>query len=428
LKTFAALLNGAVILPFNLKKEGVNQLSKWLMEEEVTLCGIGATTFRHLVATLSGMEAFPKLRVMSFGGEPFYRRDVELCRKHFGSDCTLHHSLGATEASNCCTYFIDNHTRIDGNVVPCGYANTDVEILLLDDNGKQVGFNQLGEIAIKSRYVALGYWRRPELTQAKFLPDPDGGDKRIYLTGDLGRMLPDACLEHLGRKDFQVKIRGYSIAVREVEMALLALDTIKEAVVVAHEVWPDEKRLVAYIVPDKKPPPTVTTLRRALAETLPDYMLPSTFVILDAVPQTAHGKVDRRALPVPSSTRPQLDAPFVTPKTSVEKALAKIWAEVLCLSPVGVHDNFFDLGGNSLLASQVMSRTLDVLQVELPLRFLFETPTVAEMALVITQNQGKKAGQEEIGRMLAELESLSNEEAERLLSEQGESEQRRDPT
>ena len=158
-------------------------------------------------------------------------------------------------------YFMCKGTELNGNVVPVGNAVDGTEVLLLDENGNQVGFNQVGEIAIKSRYLTPGYWQQPDLTQAKFLPDPNGGDERIYLTGDLGQMLPEGCLELLGRKDSQVKIRGFKVEVAEVELRLLAHPGIRAAVVLAHEDKPDDRRLVAYVV---QPAPTVSELRNFL--------------------------------------------------------------------------------------------------------------------------------------------------------------------
>ncbi|MCZ6626467.1 MAG: AMP-binding protein, partial [Deltaproteobacteria bacterium] len=286
------------------------------------------------------------------------------------------------------------------------------------DQGKQVGFNQIGEIAVKSCYLPPGYWRNPDITQSKFLADPEGGDKRIYLTGDLGRMAEDGCLEHLGRKDFQVKVRGYRIETGEAEMRLLDHPAIKEVAVVTQDDQYGDKLLAAYIVPSSKPGPSIGELLSFLQEELPDYMIPSAFVMLDTLPLAPNGKVDRQALPAPDRARPELDTPFVVPRTPVEEALVQIWAEVLCLDQVGIHDNFFELGGHSLLATRVISRVINTIKVEVSIKSLFESPTVADMAVVITENMAKKAGGEELARMLAELESISDEEARQRLADE----------
>jgi len=302
---------------------------------------------------------------------------------------------------------------------PVGYPVEDMEVFLIDEEGKKVGFNRVGEIAVKSRYLSPGYWRMADLTRAKFLPDPNGGDKRIYLTGDLGRMLSDGCLYHLGRKDFQVKVRGYSVEVAEIEMALLSLASIKEAVVAPWEDQSGDQRLVAYLVPNNGFASSVSQLRSFFEDRLPDYMAPSAFVFLDTLPLNPNGKLDRRALPAPAPTRPELDTLFVAPRTSVEETLVRIWAEVLGLDQVSIHDNFLDLGGHSLKATQIISRVIDRFRVELPVKSLLEAPTVAEMAVVITQNQAKKAEKEDVSRTLAELEALSDEEAQQLLADKG---------
>jgi acyl carrier protein len=201
-------------------------------------------------------------------------------------------------------------------------------------------------------------------------------------------MRPDGCLEFLGRKDSRVKIRGHSVEVAEIEAALLDLGNVKEAAVTALELGQDDKRLVAYIVARHESFPSVDRLRAALAEALPDYMIPSTFVRLPALPLTPNGKLDRRALPEPDEERPDLDRAYEAPRTPVEEALAGIWAEILSLERVGVHDDFFELGGHSLLATRVISRVRDVFRVELPLRSLFEEPTVAGLAERIEEARG----------------------------------------
>ena len=411
---FSALLNGASLFPFDLQEEGITRLAPWLIGEGITLYHSVPTVFRHFAERLTGAEAFPRLRLLYVGGEQVSPLDVELYRAHFAPQCLLLVMLSCTEAGSIRHIFFDKATRFTGSIVPVGYAVPDKEVLLLDEAGGPVGVNAIGEIAVKSRYLSLGYWRQQDRTRAAFLPDPEGGDARIYRTGDLGRLLPDGCLEHLGRKDLQVKVRGVRVELAEVEAALLRVGNIKEAVVVAREGRAGDTRLVAYLVPAGLPAPTVTTLRCALAETLPDSMIPSSYVLLDALPLTANGKVDRRALPPPETGHPELATPFAPPRTPVEERLAAIWAEVLGLDCIGIHDGFLELGGNSLLAAQVTSRVIAAFRVELPLQSLFEAPTVAAMAAVIAQRQATEA--EPVGQMLAELEALPEEEAQRLLA------------
>jgi acyl-coenzyme A synthetase/AMP-(fatty) acid ligase/acyl carrier protein len=408
-------LNGATLYPLDVKSEGLTGLLNLLIEDEITVYHSVTTLFRYLANTLTGVEKFPKLRLIILGGEPVLRREVTLYEKYFSSDCLLSTGLGSTETGTARVFLIDKKTEVNSNMMPpLGYEVEDKDILLLDDAGAEVDLGDIGEIAVKSRYLALGYWQNPTLTQAAFVPEPAGGSERIYRTGDLGRLLPDGCLVHLGRKDFQVKIRGYRIELAEIEMALIDTGTLKEAIVLAREDSFGEKRLIAYVVPNQAAP-SIQELYSFLIERLPDYMLPSTFVFLDTLPLTPGGKVDRRALPAPDKTRPDLKTTFVAPSTPVEKRLAGIWAEVLNKEPVGIHDNFFELGGNSLLATQVISRISDALSVALPRRSLFETPTLAGLADQITQQL--TVAHDEMAELLAELEGLSEEDAQRLVAE-----------
>ena len=417
---YNALLNGAALFPFNIREEGLAHLGVWLIEKEITIYHSSATVFRYFVDTLTGEETFPKLRLIKLGSEPVSARDLGLYKKHFSQGCVFVNALSSTETGTVCIYFCNKETPISESTVPVGYPVEDMELSVLDeDGGKETGFHHNGQITVKSFYLSPGYWQRPDLTDSKFLADPSGGDKRICLTGDLGRILPDGCLVHTGRKDLQAKIRGYRVEVREIEKALLGLSAIKQAIVVGREDGSGDQRLVAYVVPNRQPAPSVSDLRRFLGDRLPDYMVPSAFVILDTLPLSPSGKVDRRALPAPDKRRPELQATFVAPRTPVEESLAEIWSEALCLETVGIHDNFLELGGHSLVATQVVSRVLDRFQLELPLRSLFGEPsTIANTAIFITQNLADMAGDEEMDRMLAELEGLSEEEVRSRLNDE----------
>ena len=375
-----ALLNGASLFPYNVKEEGLTGLADWLVEEEITVYHSVPTVFRQFANTLTGKEEFPGLRLVRVGGEPVHAEDVQLYKKYFSSDSIFVNSYGASEAGSVLRYCVDKDTVINDAMVPVGYPLGDVEILLLDEDGRAAGFNQVGEIAIKSRYTSPGYWCRPDLTRETFITDPQDEGGRIYRTGDLGYMQADGCLVVTGRNDFRVKIRGFRIEVAEIELALRGLTKVKEAAVVAHEDQRGEKQLVAYVVPQPGQVPTISELRGFLRDKLPDYMVPSAFVVLDTLPLTPNGKLDRLALPAPDLTRPELDTDFVAPRNALEEQLASIWVEVLGVTRVGVYDDFFELGGHSLRATQLVSRVREVFQVELPLLSLFEEPTIAGLA------------------------------------------------
>ena len=315
---FTALLNGASLYPLNIKECGVGRLVDWLTRHEITIYHSVPSVFRHFLDSLIDEVKFPSVRVIRFGGESTSKRDVELYKRHFSRDCILVNRLGSTETGTLRWYFMDQSSPIEGNIVPVGYPVEDNEILLLDESGKEVSIDTIGEIAVKSRYVTPGYWRKPDLTKAAFLPGSERGDERTYRTGDVGRLLPNGCLIHLGRKDFQVKIRGHRIEIAEIEMALLDHPAIKQAIVVPREDYADDQRLVAYLVAATRPAPAVSELRGFLKETLPDYMIPSTWMFMEALPLAPNGKVDRQGLPPPSSTRPELATAFVAPRTPIE--------------------------------------------------------------------------------------------------------------
>jgi len=414
---YGALLNGACLCPLNIKERGFSGLVDWIGQEKLTVYRSVPTVFRQLVSGLSGLEVFPNLRLIYLAGDTVLKKDVELYKKHFADGCILINGLGTTEALTFCWYFIGKETQIDGNNVPVGYEIQDKQVLLINDAGREAGVDGVGEIAVKSRYLSPGYWGRPDLTKSAFILDSVETHERIYRTGDMGFMRPDGCFEQRGRKDFQVKVRGYRVEVSEIETALLALGSIKEALVVGRKDQSDEARLVAYIVPTCRPAPTVSALRRILSAKLPNYMIPSAFVCLEGLPLSPNEKLDRRALPDPERCRPNLDTPFIAPRTSVETELARIWAKVLSVEQVGIHDRFFDLGGHSLNATQVVSQVIKQFQIEVPLQSLFESPTVAEMAAVITEHQARKIAKPELERILIELESVSEEKARQSLAD-----------
>lgn len=409
---FGALLNGATLYPFDVKKEGLAPLADWLIKEEITLYRSVPTLFRYFAKTLTQANLFPKLRLIYFAGEPVYKRDLELCRKFFSPDCIVVNGLGSTESLTFRMYFMDSKTRVEDYNVPVGYPLEGKEVLLLDENRQEVGPDSTGEIAVRSRYLAQGYWDNPRATREKFLPDPAVKNGRIYLTGDLGLMASNGCLIHQGRKDFQVKIRGYRIELAEIEMALLEYEGIKEVAVAAREDSAGNMRLAAYFVASEDRGPNISDLKAFLRKKFPDYMVPAVYMELDALPLTSTGKTNRNALPPPGSARPDLKTPWVAPRNSIEKKLGKIWSEVLSVESVGIHDNFFDLGGHSLAASQVISRIIKTFRLELPLKALFNTPTIAEIALIIEDSQMKKASDEDVARMLSELEALSEPKAD----------------
>jgi amino acid adenylation domain-containing protein len=392
---FAALLNGAALLPCNVRELGADILGPWLQRECISIHHTVAAVFRHFARRLSDGDAFPSLRLLCIGGDVTYRADFELYAKRFPETCVFLHELGMAEALICCALLLGKDADLAGSTVPAGYPGDDLEVLILGEDGRDLGAGQVGQIAIKSRYLTPGYWRRPELTDAAFRPASADGSERIYLTGDLGRIRPDGCLEYIGRSDFRVKLRGQTIEVAEIETALLSVPVVKEAAVVAREDHPGESYLAAYITVYPGKVPTADELRSLLLQKLPAHMIPRTFLLLDAMPLSANGKVDRRALLAVEGTRLGQARAFVPPRTSVEEAVAAAWKEVLQLDAIGIYDDFFELGGDSLSAGRVITQVYGALGIEVPLGRFFEAPTIAQLAEAIQQIQrGGQGGQQ----------------------------------
>ncbi len=403
-KIFPALLNGATLMLLDVAVHGVNHLRQWLQEEAITHFIVVPSLFRQLVATLDEHTTFPQLRIVGTGGDRLLPTDVARYQRHFGPHCLFRTGLALSEIKLVTHYFMDQATVLPTTGVPVGYCVEGAEVLLVDETGAPVAPGAIGEIVVRSPYLSPGYWRQPELTAARFRPDPDNAGQRLYDTGDLGLLHPDGCLFHLGRKDQQVKIRGVRIETAEIERALWATGSFKDVLVTARPDAQGEASLVAYLVPTRTPVPTVTALRQQLATALPPALIPVAFVMLAALPLNANGKVAQHALPAPDQQRPYLATAYVAPRTPTETTLALIWQEVLGIAPVGVLDHFLDLGGNSLRAMQVHSRLHNHGLGEVPAAQLFRGATIAELALLITQQQATQLAPGALTEILAALE------------------------
>ncbi len=303
-------------------------------------------------------------------------------------DAELHNLYGPTEAAVDVTHW---HCEKDSPLatVPIGHPIANTQVYILDDKLNPVPLGLSGELHIGGVQVARGYLNRPELTAERFIPDPfsETPGARLYKTGDSCRWLPDGNVEFLGRQDNQVKVRGFRVELGEIETAIGRHTSVREAVVVVREDRPGDQRLVAYVAGNEGSEPSIQVLRDFLGEKLPDYMVPSAFLFLDALPVTSNGKVDRRALPAITEVRVDPEGEYVAPRCPVEERLAGIWADVLGAESVGMDDNFFDLGGHSLLVLVLLAQTNAAFDVELPVRIIFDAPTVATMAKHIAEAQ-----------------------------------------
>ncbi|MBD2483967.1 non-ribosomal peptide synthetase [Planktothrix sp. FACHB-1365] len=342
------------------------------------------TAYWHELTTRLSQENLvfpPSLRLVIIGGEKALLERLKTWQECVGQQVRLVNTYGPTEATVVATIYDLSKTDPTLTHLPIGRPICNVQTYILDRYLQPVPVGVPGELHIGGVGLARGYLNRPDLTNEKFIPNPFSNDpnSRLYKTGDLARYLPDGNIEFLGRVDNQVKIRGFRIELGEIEAALAQHPAIGETAVIANENITGNQQLVAYFVPKAEVKPSINDLRHFLKHQLPDYMIPSVFVTLEHLPLTPNGKIDHRALPVPE-IRPELELTFVAPRTPLEEILANLWAEVLGLKQIGIYDNFFSLGGHSLLATQIVSKISTNLGIEIPLRHLFEFPTIAELA------------------------------------------------
>ncbi|MBN3960151.1 non-ribosomal peptide synthetase [Nostoc sp. NMS8] len=380
---FWTLLTGASLI---IAKPGGHQDSRYLVQ----LIAQEKITTLHFVPSMlqvfleeTGLDKCGSIKRVICSGEALSFDLQERCFERLNAE--LHNLYGPTEAGIDVTFWACQPNSND-KIVPIGRPIANTQIYILDKHLQPVPIGVSGELHIGGVGLARGYWNKPELTQEKFISNPFEAGKYLYKTGDLARYRSDGNIEYLGRIDHQVKIRGFRIELGEIEALLVSHPTVWENVVIEREDELGDKRLVAYVVPQVEESPTVPELRQFLKAKLPEYMVPSAFVLLESLPLTPNGKVDRRALPKPDldSTLQEL---YVAPRTPIEEMLTQIWAQVLKLEQVGIHDNFFELGGHSLLATQLLSRIRNIFKIELPLRELFVAATVAELAKEIEQLQ-----------------------------------------
>jgi len=411
---YLGLLNGSAIYPVDVKRVGLTAMADWLRREKITIFHAGAPVFRGFVQQLAGTETFPDLRMIRVGSGQLFDKDVELFKRHFPG-ILLFHTFTCTESHIYRVHFLNKDSKVPPGALPVGYAVDDIDVLILDDSDNSLGVEEVGEIAIRSAYLFRGYWNNKELTDSAFVGTPDRDGRRIFRTGDLGRLQPDSCLEFLGRKDFRLKIRGHRIHAEEIELALLRLPEISQAVVAAYKDNFGDDRLVAYVTAAAKELPTISQIRNALKKWLPDYMVPSQFMILESLPLNSNGKVNRQKLPPPELDRSHLGTPLVAPTTPMESLLAKIWSEALSINSIGIHDSFFDLGGDSIIASRIVSAIGRKLPWNLALAEFYDACTIAQGAQLLAQKAPDAEQAERVAALCLKIDGLSSAEVETML-------------
>lgn len=346
-----------------------------------TILGIVPSLLSVLVDTmLSERVSVPSLRVVAAGGEIYPKDLARRARRAFGPSVQLYNLYGPTEATGTSTYYRIDQIAADATSIPIGRPLPNVGTYVLDDHHRLAGIGVPGELHIAGPGVANGYLNRPELTAQRFVPNPFQVGERMYKTGDIARWLASGDLEFLGRRDRQIKLRGFRIELEEVECAVREYPSVREAHVLDVKGVTGNHRLVAFVVADGPLEDPRKTFRRHLEERLPQYMVPAQFVIVESIPRTTRGKIDEASLLAELCEAPCLESAYADTRTPCEHRIAEIWRESLELERIGVHDNFFELGGHSLLALRVAGRIERTLGVRVPIRVLFDHPTVAGIA------------------------------------------------
>lgn len=390
----------------------IKKLIDWIDIEGVNVIHCVPSIFRAVVNENVNSDYFAELTHILMAGEPLLPRDVGKWHEKFGDRVQLVNLYGPSETTMTkFAYFVKPG---DGELesIPIGKPIEGCAAVLVDAENKVCAPGTVGEIYIRTPFRTHGYFNQPELTQQVFVPNPFNNDPNdvVYKTGDLGRVMADGNFEFLGRRDSQVKIRGTRIELSEIDKLLRAHEAVKDLAVIDREDASGNKFLCAYVVLGQ--PVETGEFRDYLSSRLPAEMLPSAFVVMDKLPRTISGKVDRKALPAPGQLRAELEKIFTPPRTPIETTLVEIWSEVLGVDRVGIDDNFFEMGGHSLLVFQVISRVREAFGVDLPLRTLFESPTVEQQALVIIEAQLEQENDTEMAQLIQEISMLDGSQLE----------------
>lgn len=389
--TIGPLTAGARVILINSNDAGKPFCLLAKIKEHGVTCILSVVpTMLNALIQEAGEESHDSLHIMLVSGEELHRETCRRVKTVFNARVQIVNLYGPTECTMTSTYYpVGVSTNNESDVVLIGKPNDNSQIYILDRNLDPVPIGAPGEIHLGGSGVARGYLDHSDLTAEKFIPNPFRSEpgSRLYKTGDLARFLPDGNVEFLGRMDRQVKVHGYRIELGEIESVLDQHPEIAQSAVAVKERGTGQKVLVAYVVPKNSNHLSDREVRTFLKQQLPLYMVPSHFLMLGSLPKTPTGKVDRKMLPIPQDISTGLKEGFVPPRTALEIAMASVWSSVLRVSQIGIHDDFFALGGDSLIATQVVSRIRQMFEVELPLQSIFEMPTLAELTAAVAQKQ-----------------------------------------
>jgi amino acid adenylation domain-containing protein len=412
LEIFLPLTTGAkLVLTSKETAADGDLLAATLSDAGATVMQATPTTWRLLLAT--GWQGDGTLKALC-GGEAWPRELAEQLMPHCRS---LWNMYGPTETT---VWSAVSRLRIEDEDVVIGPPIANTQFYVLDPHLQPTPVGIPGELYIGGKGLSTGYWRRPRMTAERFVPDPFSNEfgGRLYRTGDQVRYRPDGRLAYLGRLDNQVKIRGFRIELGEIESVLAQHPGVHSALAAAIESEPGEKRLVSYLIPvDETRLPATSDLRLFVQQRLPDYMVPASFLFVDAFPLTPNKKVDRSALPIPDTRQFASGEPYVAPRNAVEQVVTHMMQELLALDQVSIHDNFFDLGGHSLMATRLLARLHEAFSVDVSLRTFFEAPTVAELASTLLEDPVEPAKVKRIAQLITHVNQLSDEKASELLQQ-----------
>lgn len=386
--TIGALMTGTTICRRLDRLTSPAVFYQWLIDNRITIARAPAGLLRSLLNMPDGTPPLPDLRLIDTGGEGFSRGEIESFFTLLPEDGILNVRLASSEAGNYAIFRINRHDTWEGERNPAGYVPRYSELLVVDENRQPLPCGEEGELAVRGRFMAGGYLNDPEQTRARFFSDPEDPALQTYFTGDMGRLSPDGMVTFLGRRDFRVKVRGFTIELEAIEHALRTIPAVSDAAVIVQPLPSGNKRLVAYYTTQDGRKASVGHLRSSLAKHLPKHMIPSVILPLEKLPQTPSSKVDRKALPMPSLTRALLDVPYHAPLTVLEKQLAAIWEKLLDITDIGIDDNFFELGGDSLISMQMVLEVETATGAQIPNEY-FKQPTIANLTRYVDGQQSE---------------------------------------